>query len=239
MTQFIKKAFPNVFRFVEGNYNLLLMFLVLLFILRPYDYANAYVVFWKILFVSTIIFAVFNGNHPKNLRIIIFLLGIPAVLSTFVNVLHSSPLAITATTASTILFLAVCAGSILRDVIVKARVTLETLRGAVCTYFLIAFLFAYIYLFLETLNPGTILIRGEVYPVFPKIYYFYSEMLYYSFVTLLTIGFGDIVSNKDLGQTATVVEGILGQLYIAILISRLVAVYSFISNKEFIKSLKE
>ena len=55
--------------------------------------------------------------------------------------------------------------------------------------------------------------------------------MYFSFVTLLTIGYGDITALKDLAQTCSILEGIAGQFYIAILVSRLVAVYSFYEHK--------
>jgi voltage-gated potassium channel Kch len=52
-----------------------------------------------------------------------------------------------------------------------------------------------------------------------------SELLYFSFSTLTTIGFGDIVPVTRLGQVAAVLEGIIGQLFLAILIAKLVGVY--------------
>ncbi len=64
-------------------------------------------------------------------------------------------------------------------------------------------------------------------------------MLYLSFITLLTIGFGDIVPIRDMGQTAVVLEGIIGQFYIAILVSRLVGIYSFNSNKRLLETLEK
>jgi hypothetical protein len=56
-------------------------------------------------------------------------------------------------------------------------------------------------------------------------------MLYFSFVTLLTIGFGDIVAVKDPSQTACVLEGLIGQFYIAILVSKIVAIYALRSKR--------
>jgi hypothetical protein len=51
-------------------------------------------------------------------------------------------------------------------------------------------------------------------------------MLYFSFVTLLTIGYGDIIPVNDIAQTAVVFEGMIGQFYVAILVARLVSLYS-------------
>ena len=51
-----------------------------------------------------------------------------------------------------------------------------------------------------------------------------NSYLYYSFVSLLTIGFGDITPLTPLGRMLTIIEGMLGQFYLVILVSRLVGI---------------
>jgi len=99
-------------------------------------------------------------------------------------------------------------------------------------------MFSYIYFLIEYIEPASFTIRGNIIPAFPHPYYL-AQMLYLSFITLLTIGFGDIVPVRDMGQTAVVLEGIIGQFYIAILVSRLVAVYSFNSDKQLLETLEK
>ena len=52
-----------------------------------------------------------------------------------------------------------------------------------------------------------------------------NDLLYFSFGTLTTSGFGDIVPVTRVAQTAAMIEGIVGQLFMAILIARLVGIY--------------
>jgi hypothetical protein len=52
-----------------------------------------------------------------------------------------------------------------------------------------------------------------------------AKILYYSFVTLTTLGYGDITPVSELAQMMAVAEAVIGQLYIAIFIARLVALY--------------
>ena len=52
-----------------------------------------------------------------------------------------------------------------------------------------------------------------------------TDLLYFSFSTLTTIGFGDIVPRHPRGQVAAILEGIIGTLFLAILIAKLVGVY--------------
>jgi len=102
---------------------------------------------------------------------------------------------------------------------------------------MVAFVFAYVYYLIEFVTPGTFRLATEGLSVFSYTQYL-SEMLYFSFVTLLTIGYGDIVAIKDVGQTAAVLEGIIGQFYVAILVARLVSVYTFYGDKQLLKEFE-
>jgi hypothetical protein len=58
------------------------------------------------------------------------------------------------------------------------------------------------------------------------------DLLYFSFGTLTTSGFGDVVPLSRVARTAAMVEGIIGQLFMAILIARLVGVYPQPTSEE-------
>ncbi|MBS0651185.1 MAG: two pore domain potassium channel family protein [Verrucomicrobia bacterium] len=196
-----------------------------------------YVAIWKLFLAGTILSSIFNCHHKRIVKWIASLLAVPSVVLSWLNLAHPSEPVFVANAVLTILFMFVCVTSILYDVVLRAHVTLETLRGVICAYFMVAFAFAYVYFLLEYLVPGTFMFaQGEV-SVF-SFTRFISEMLYFSFITLLTIGYGDIVAVKDVGQTVTVLEGIIGQFYVAILVARLVSVYSFYSDKRLIRALE-
>lgn len=233
-----KKNLGHLHGFCSGYYNLLLLFIILLFVFRPYDRNIYYVAIWKFLLAGTIFSTLFNCHHKRSVKWIAGVLAIPSVTLDWLNQIYPSELAFVIYTICTVVFLTVCAGSILYDVVLRAYVTLETLRGVICAYFMVAFVFAYVYYLVEYLNPGTFRFAEGEYSLVSYTY-FISEMLYFSFITLLTIGYGDIVAIKDVGQTATVIEGIIGQFYVAILVARLVAVYSFYSDKRLIRAIEK
>jgi hypothetical protein len=52
-----------------------------------------------------------------------------------------------------------------------------------------------------------------------------ATAIYYSFVTLATIGYGDIVPRSELARSLATMEAIMGQLYLAVMIARLVSLY--------------
>lgn len=237
MASFTKMLSFTYKRFFTGNYNLLLMFLVMIFTFRPYNPSLLYFGIWKIFLTATLMSAIFNCEHTKWVKTTISFLAIPSLILTWLDLFIDSDMIVISFAFFTILFIFVCTTSILYDVVLRARVTLETLRGVICAYFLVAFMFSYIYFLIEYVAPGSFTINSKIIPAFPHPYYL-AQMLYLSFITLLTIGFGDIVPVKDMGQTAVVLEGIVGQFYIAILVSRLVAVYSFNSNKHLLETLE-
>jgi hypothetical protein len=182
--------------------------------------------------------AVFNCNHSKMIRRTILLLAIPTIFFSWLNLFNFDSQIFIGKAVFTILFMVICTSSIIYDVLLRARVTLETLRGVICAYFMVAFAFAYVYYLVEYLHPGSIHLANTNISVFTFAHYL-SHMFYYSFITLLTIGFGDITPVSDIAQTATVVEGMIGQFYIAILVARLVSVYSFLSDKRLLKAFEK
>jgi len=220
-------------KLISTPYSLLLILLVILFIFRPYEPSIFYFGIWKVFLTATLMAAIFNCEHKRKAKKIMMIFAIPSLVITWINLFYEHETLAILFAIFTIWFLLICTSSILYDVVPRSRVGVDTLRGVVCAYFLIAFMFSYIFFLIEYIHPGSFSIHDKIVPVFPYAYYL-SEMLYFSFVTLLTIGYGDIVGTSDVGQTAAVIEGIIGQFYIAILVARLVTVYTYalVANKK-------
>ena len=105
----------------------------------------------------------------------------------------------------------------LNRVLQHRRVTYETVLGALCTYVLVGLLFAFLYLAVNDL-------RGEPFFVQPGPHS-QSEYLYFSFVSLTTLGFGDLSPAVGLPQALTVLEALLGQIFLVTLVARLVTLW--------------
>ena len=221
-------------KFLTGNYNLLLICLSFLFIFRPNEKTSLYLGLWKFFLTGAILTAIFSCRHLKKVKLAEIYLAIPTVLLCWIDLWWSHPVLLVLTSSLSVLFTFLCAISIIHDILKAPLVSFETLKGAISAYFLIAFGFAYLFWVIEYITPETFSINQKIIPALHYAEYV-SEMLYFSFVTLLTIGYGDIVPTKDIGQTAVVIEGIIGQFYVAILVARLVALYSITSQQEFFK----
>lgn len=225
--------FKKLLKSISGQFTQLMIFLLLLFIFRPVGSGLLFHLIWQFFFAGVLVAAIFNCHHPRLVKISALSLAIPALICNWITFVYPEIWLIVLGHFLGMGFLLICTVSILNMVIVRARVTVETLRGAVCVYFMIGFFFALLYTNLDLLNNQTFSISHSSQIAFARSIYL-SEMVYFSFVTLLSIGYGDIVPIAFYAQTFSILEGVIGHFYLAILVARLVAVYSFREEKNLI-----
>jgi len=108
------------------------------------------------------------------------------------------------------------AAAALRFAMRATSVDAEHLYAALSAYLLAGIFFGIFYWVLEQIGPGTFAATGD-----------FSRMsaIYFSFVTLATLGYGDIVPRTDVARGLAIVEGVGGQLFLAVLVARLVSLY--------------
>jgi hypothetical protein len=124
-----------------------------------------------------------------------------------------------------VLFLALVVVAILAHVFKSMRITRETIAGAVCAYLLIGAMWAHVFSVIENVSPNSFADNSiEAYaasgpePMRNRA----DRFTYFSFVTLTTLGYGDITPMTRAAKNLAALEAIFGQLYLAILIARLV-----------------
>jgi hypothetical protein len=124
----------------------------------------------------------------------------------------------------------ICVAAVLR----RQRITHDTVVGAVCGYLLIGYVFTFGYAALEDISPGSFS-SNVVLPQYSdaaKIGHETPELLYYSFVTLTTAGYGDIVPAGRMARSLAILEMLAGQLYLAAFVARLVGVLGTGTNRD-------
>ena len=122
-----------------------------------------------------------------------------------------------------ILLLAVVAFHLLRFILRAPHVDAEVLSAGIATYLVLGLMWGLAYVFVAWIAPDAFVMKGDFVGSRPLDGF---QALYFSFVTLCTIGYGDIVPAAPVAKMLTVVEGIMGVLYPSILIARLVTLYS-------------
>jgi hypothetical protein len=128
--------------------------------------------------------------------------------------------------ALVVLYMAMIAIWLMEDVFRARNVSSEDrLYGSMAMYLVIGILFGNIYAAVNLVTPGsfecaTSLCQGDFASKFEL-----GWQLYYSFVTLTTLGFGDIVPTTSPAGMLSSLEAIVGQLYLAIVVARLVGIH--------------
>jgi len=97
------------------------------------------------------------------------------------------------------------------------RIKVDHLFGAICVYLLMGFFFAHLFVGIESLQPGSF--QFPVVSTQDSLHLF-LELHYFSFITLTSLGFGDITPVSMPARTLSIFEAIIGVLYIGALIAR-------------------
>src|SRR5215475_2963247 len=151
--------------------------------------------------------------------IILILLGVAAIVASFLISAEASPISvIVLRRGGDILTFSAVTWVVAHAVYAPGRITLRRLQGAVVMYLNFATIFAAAYGLIWELSPGAfanLVVQGggpeEV-----------GSMLYFSFTTLTTTGYGDIVAVDPFARSLANFESVLGQFFIAITVARLV-----------------
>ena len=99
--------------------------------------------------------------------------------------------------------------------------TRDKLYGAAAAYLLLGLAFASLYVLIYEIQPDWFVVGGPVETASDS----FSSFVYFSFATLTTLGYGDILPLTDIPRSIAALEAVCGVLYVAVLVSRLVSLY--------------
>lgn len=198
---------------------MLALLLVHFFILTPGSFfGKAYHSVAVLFFILALLAGVLALHRPLVRRLGILLVA-GAVAFRTASVFSDASWLLVADTILSLLSLAALALIVFRQVSEEGPVSGHRIRGAIALYLLIAMLFAYLYGLAEELAPGAFLMPGSSFSEMARGEAFY----YFSVVTLTTVGFGDITAVHPFVRSLVMLEALIGQLYPAVLLARLVS----------------
>ncbi len=151
-------------------------------------------------------------------------IAVVGIVMNVIGIRSNSAVFIYGSFAATFAFLALAVVSTLRQVVAGTEVSANRLVGAVCVYLLLGILWAIAYTVLDRLTEGSF--RGSASV---EALGWDAEWLYFSFVTMTTLGYGDISPLSATARMLAYVQAVFGQFYIAVLVAGLVSAY--ISNR--------
>ena len=114
-----------------------------------------------------------------------------------------------------------------RSLLTGNRINLNMIMGSICVYILVGISWSIFYFFVSVIYPGAF---NGVTEIGAKQQFY--DLLYYSFVTLSTLGYGDITPVTPIARTLAYIEALFGQFYIAILVASFVGMHISRSSKE-------
>jgi len=121
-------------------------------------------------------------------------------------------------------------GAMLRDLFAPGQITFDTVCSSLCVYLLLGILWENIYAFMETVVPGSIITvqRTQVDALTPELgaeVMRIFRMRYFSFATLTSVGYGDVIPGTVMARMCAITEALLGQVYLLVMVSRLVGLH--------------
>jgi len=170
------------------------------------------------LFVVTGLLAVRSSRLPKRLvHVISVALLTGSAVAGGLAITRPSAQAVAAASVWTGVLLLVTVAIIVRRILSFATVTGQSIFGAISAYLIVGFMFAVFYSAFAQLDGGHFFVGSQPGNA--------ETFQYFSFTTLTTLGYGDFTAAANDGRAIAVIEALTGQLFLATLVARLVAVF--------------
>ncbi len=178
-----------------------------------------------VLFIAMLLAAVLAVARTRPTVIVAGVLATPAVVMWIVTLIADRPGTELANFVAGSLFLLYVIVVILRYLFATRRVTVNVIAASLCVYLLLAVLWAEIYSIMEIVEPGSFRMPDADIsgPLFAG--HRINLALYYSLVTMTTLGYGEITPRSMPARSIAAMEAVMGQIYLAVLVARLVGMH--------------
>ena len=178
----------------------------------------------QIAFTFLLIIIVFVAGHNKKIVTAYIILACTALIFSWLSISNNTYPILLANHLFSFIALALAIILIIKEALLSECVTLDTIAASLCAYLLLGFAFASIYALIDIIEPNSFI--SSIHGSDESISLALSDLdrIYFSFVTMLTVGYGDIVPHSPPAKLTTIIEGFVGQVYLVVLIARLVGV---------------
>lgn len=218
----------NLQKWAKDKYNRLLFVQLLVFLVFPFIQANpivnfVFTVLFFLVFLGTLILIIAELEQSKkifrwylilaSISLIFEIIGSLELMNKTENIIN-----FIISNLIFLFFMAISIVLIIQEIFLAHNVTGDTIKGGVCIYLLLGFFWYNIYEIIYLLNSNSF--KGIVSSNSQ------ADLLYFSYTTLTTVGYGDITPVVNIARIFANLESIAGIMYPAIYISRLVGIYS-------------
>jgi voltage-gated potassium channel len=209
----------NLFGVRIGRLLFLCLSIILMMVLRPL--LGGFIrmgILTDILFAAILISGLWAVSRGRAVFIAALLAAIPALVLGWVGRFAGVALLGALDRVFLIIFMGITLVALVSYIARAKEVTAEIIMGAASSYFLIGLVWAFTFSLIERFAPGSFRFPETSMDV-------ESQFIYFSFVTLTTVGYGDITPVSMIARYYSVLEAVTGQLYLAVLVSGLVGLF--------------
>ena len=216
------KSIINVI--LNARFSYLFFTIILLFLLRPFiEGATTVALVTNIFLWFIVISCVWAIHEKKRHQWIAIAISAVAILADLLDFFLQNAMTSWVSKIAIVFFLGYAVVTILFYLVRQEEVTADMMMAGASEYILIGILWACFYVLIETVYPGSFNFGGTKMDR--------SGFLYFSFVTLTTTGYGDVLPVSVQARSLAMLEMLTGQLYIAMTVARLVSLYTVHGNK--------
>jgi len=203
----------------RGRFLYLLFFILMMIALKPLDEViGKFGILLDLIVTGILVSAIYAISQKRNYRIIGVLLAFPMLLSVWSTHFFKITWLQISGNLCGIAFFAFIIITILSFIFSQDEIKIDQIAGAAVVYLLMATMWIYAYRVIEMIHPGSFYIAQGHSTGQPP------SFMYYSFVTITTLGYGDIFPVSTAAKSCAILEAVIGQLYLVSTVAWLVGV---------------
>jgi hypothetical protein len=200
---------------------LLVFLLIYIFFVYSLGQFGSFRLLTVVFFSFILITGAITASRNRIFRTLVFSWGLLTVVFLWARYLFPHETLVFVANCLALFFLVLLTALILGQALREGPTTSHRITGAVAAYLLIGLIWSLAYSLIALRIPGAFNIQELLTPGQGET--LQSHLFYFSFITLTTLGYGDIVAVHPMARTLVILEGVVGQLFPAILIARLVS----------------
>ena len=195
----------------------LLASILLVFFIGPvaFDYGLLSIVNLEILFLVILIFSIFLHRHDSKL----FKVTVVSLIIILINILFFDNNQSVSQYFLKILIVSITIAELFREIFKTKIIDSHIISSAISIYVLVGIFWYLLFMFLLMIDPDSFYIRN-FNPEMVSI-----DMIYFSFTTLTTLGYGDITPVSYTAKMWSITEAMMGVMFLAVMISRVVSLF--------------